>query len=182
MREHVRIFIFYLRKEFVKETTEPGLFLKLIIWERILKGLLLLALAVGLVNSLHTDFGAVVNHLVRSANLDTDNRYIAMAIEKIAHVKQGQMLVVSIGVFLYSLLCLIEALGLHRRKRWAEYLTAFATAAFIPFEVYEIAKSVTFFRTGAFVLNIVIVIYLIRSKELFDGYREHALEHRQSLL
>lgn len=181
MREHVRIFIFYLRKEFVKETTEPGLFLKVIIWERILKGLLLLVLAIGLANSLHKDFGAIVNHLVRSANLDTDNRYIAMAIRKVAHIKPGQMLEVSIGVFLYSMLCLIEALGLHLRRRWAEYLTAFATAAFIPFEVYEIAKSVTFFRTGAFILNIIIVVYLIRSKELFDGYREHAAQHRQLL-
>jgi len=74
---------------------------------------------------------------------------------------------VSIGLFLYGILCLVEAYGLHRRKRWAEYLTVIGIGLFIPFEIYEVVHRLSTVRVSVLVLNVVIVYYLIKHKELF---------------
>ena len=61
-----------------------------------------------------------------------------------------------------------EGLGLLFRKRWAEYLTVVATSAFVPLELYEIARHLTLTRLVVLVVNIVIVGYLL------VRLREHA--------
>ena len=61
----------------------------------------------------------------------------------------------------YAALFLVEAWGLWRGKRWAEYLTLIATASLIPFELYEIVQRITALRIGAIVVNVAILVYLI---------------------
>ena len=60
-----------------------------------------------------------------------------------------------------------EGVGLWLAKRWAEYLTVIATAAFLPYEVSELLKSVTVTKVGAFVINVLAVVYLLLAKRLF---------------
>src|SRR5205809_541404 len=43
----------------------------------------------------------------------------------------------------------IEAVGLWLERRWAEYLTAVATAGFLPFEIHELIDRVTWVRIVA---------------------------------
>jgi len=61
----------------------------------------------------------------------------------------------------------IEAVGLWHERRWAEYLTAVATAGFVPFELNELAKHVTIVRIGALVVNLAVLIWLVWAKHLF---------------
>jgi uncharacterized membrane protein (DUF2068 family) len=61
----------------------------------------------------------------------------------------------------------IEAVGLWHERRWAEYLTALATAGFLPFELNELAKHVTIVRIGALVINLAVLIWLVWAKHLF---------------
>jgi len=70
-------------------------------------------------------------------------------------------------MFLYGVLSWVEAYGLHKRKRWAEYLTAVATGLLIPLEVYEVLFRLSVIRVAVLVLNVAIVYYLIKHKELF---------------
>jgi uncharacterized membrane protein (DUF2068 family) len=68
--------------------------------------------------------------------------------------------------------------GLWYQKRWAEYLTFVATVAFIPYEVFELARTVSTFKAIAFVVNVAIALYLLYAKRLFGirggGAAEHA--------
>jgi uncharacterized membrane protein (DUF2068 family) len=68
---------------------------------------------------------------------------------------------VGVGAFLYAGLFATEGVGLWLRRRWAEYFTIIATASFIPFEAFELAKQPTVLRGGALVLNIAVVAYLV---------------------
>jgi uncharacterized membrane protein (DUF2068 family) len=61
----------------------------------------------------------------------------------------------------------IEALGLWIQRRWAEYLTFLVTASLLPFEIYEIVTRTTALKVIAFVINVVVVIYLLFAKRLF---------------
>lgn len=67
----------------------------------------------------------------------------------------------------------VEAVGLWRERRWAEYLTVVATASLLPLEVLELTHHVTPTRAVGFVINIAVVVYLVRAKHLFGvGGRE----------
>ncbi len=50
-----------------------------------------------------------------------------------------------------------------------EYLTAVATAGFLPFEVHELLVRVSAFRIGALVVNVAILVYLVYAKRLFGA-------------
>src|SRR5664280_1986207 len=67
----------------------------------------------------------------------------------------------------YAALEAIEGVGLWLLKRWGEYFAAVATAIFLPLEVRELIKGVTFTRAGAFAINVAAVIYLLLAKRLF---------------
>jgi uncharacterized membrane protein (DUF2068 family) len=73
----------------------------------------------------------------------------------------------AIGVLLFAALEMAEAIGLARRRRWAEYLTVIATGALIPLELVEVVRRPTPIRVGALVLNVAIVIWLAYRKRLF---------------
>jgi uncharacterized membrane protein (DUF2068 family) len=54
-----------------------------------------------------------------------------------------------------------EGMGLWLEVSWAAYLTVISTSLLFPFELYEVLQQVSAFRIGAFLLNLVIVVYLI---------------------
>ncbi len=61
----------------------------------------------------------------------------------------------------------VEAIGLWLGRRWAEYLTFVETVVFVPYEIYELTKSVTALKVLTLVINLAIVAYLLFSKRLF---------------
>jgi uncharacterized membrane protein (DUF2068 family) len=82
-------------------------------------------------------------------------------------VRSGSLRVVAITAAIYCVLEGTEAVGLWKERRWAEYLTAVATAGFLPFEIIELTKRVTPLKVGTFVINVAILIYLLWAKRLF---------------
>ena len=66
--------------------------------------------------------------------------------------------------------------GLWLAKRWAEYLTFIATTALVPYEIYEITKSISTFKVLTFIINVAIVVYLLLAKRLFGLRGGHAAE------
>ena len=67
----------------------------------------------------------------------------------------------------YAVLEGLEAVGLWLQKRWAEYLTFIATIVFIPYEIWELTKSLSPLKAIAFVINVAIAVYLLLAKRLF---------------
>ena len=145
-------------------------FLRFIIVEKTFIGILFLGLSIGVLGLIDKDLVVLGRHLVAALNLDTDNAYFTLAFERLGLVNNKLLVGVSIGGFAYAILNLAEAYGLHRRFRWAEWLTVVATGLLIPFELYEVWHRFTPIRVGVLVLNVAIVIYLARHKELFPRW------------
>jgi uncharacterized membrane protein (DUF2068 family) len=144
-------------------------FLKVIIWELSIKGLILLFLSAGLLSLINKDLDHLSKKLAQDLNLDVDKHYINLLLSKVGMVKTTLLVEVSIGMFLYGILSWVEAYGLHKRKRWAEYLTAIATGLLIPLEIYEVIFRPSVVRVAVLILNVVVVYYLIKHKELFSN-------------
>jgi len=77
----------------------------------------------------------------------------------------------AIGLAAYALVELVESVGLWQGKRWGEYFAMVATSIFLPWEIWELTRGhITWLKVGAFVINLLLVIYLVWSKRLF-GFR-----------
>ncbi|HUK56380.1 MAG TPA: DUF2127 domain-containing protein [Nitrospiria bacterium] len=146
-------------------------FLKVIIWELTIKGLLLLLLSAGLLSLINKDLELLTKRLAQILNLDVDKHYISLLLSMAGTLKNALLVEVSAGMFLYGILSWVEAYGLHKRKRWAEYLTAVATGLFIPLEIYEVVSRLSVIRVAVLILNVAVVYYLIKHKELFPNKR-----------
>jgi uncharacterized membrane protein (DUF2068 family) len=82
-------------------------------------------------------------------------------------VRSGSLRVVAITAAVYCVLEATEAVGLWEERRWAEYLTAVATAGFLPFEIIELTRRVTPLKVTTLAINLAILVYLIWAKRLF---------------
>jgi hypothetical protein len=71
------------------------------------------------------------------------------------------------AVAAYAVLEAAEAAGLWLGRRWAEYLTFLATVVFVPYELYELTKSISALKVLALVINLAIAAYLLMAKRLF---------------
>lgn len=148
------------------------LFLRYIILERVAKGLLAFLIGLG-----GLSLGPVrLNHLLyrwaQNLNIDVDNAWTGQLVRKAGLIGANMLLIISIGGIVYGLVNFTVAWGLYRRFRWAEYMTIIEISALIPLEVYAMHAHFSVWRLGAFVLNILIVIYLLKNRQLFHGVHE----------
>jgi uncharacterized membrane protein (DUF2068 family) len=88
-------------------------------------------------------------------------------LDKLFSLHSGTLREVGIGLLAYGLLEGIEAVGLWYTKRWAEYLTFLATTILLPLEIYEIIHRRSGLKIVGFIVNLVIVVYLLYAKRLF---------------
>jgi uncharacterized membrane protein (DUF2068 family) len=95
------------------------------------------------------------------------NSFFVRELQKFVHLRRGGLQVLFVTACVYAVVEGVEAVGLWRQRRWAEYLTALATAGFLPFELHELSKRVTAGRVIALVVNVAVLFYLLWAKHLF---------------
>jgi uncharacterized membrane protein (DUF2068 family) len=100
-------------------------------------------------------------------------------VEHVFTLKSSTLYAVAAAAAAYAVLEGVEAVGLWYQKRWAEYLTFVATLVFIPYEVYELTRTVSPFKVVAFLVNVAIAVYLLYAKRLFGLRGGGAAEKRE---
>jgi uncharacterized membrane protein (DUF2068 family) len=104
---------------------------------------------------------------VSNTGQGSSQSFFARELRKVLGLHQGTLKVLIVTASIYCVIEGVEAVGLWRERRWAEYLTAVATAGFLPFEIHELSKRVTVLRVTALVVNLLILGYLVYAKRLF---------------
>lgn len=133
---------------------------KLIGTFKLVKGILLLGLALGGVGFVKGGFQTTLRNFVEQLSVDPGSKYFQEIAIKLAHFSPRLPLIVA-GTICYSLLFCLEGIGLLLQKRWAEYLTAIVTGSFLPLELYELLKHRTPLKGIVIALNLAIFVYLI---------------------
>ena len=121
----------------------------------------------GVGGPVHSTGGTIATELQHVMAINTRNLYIAGAL-----------------VAAYGALEATEMVGLWRGRRWAEYLTFLATFVFIPYEVWELTRTVSWLKILTLVINVAIAVYLLLAKRLFGlrggGRAEEAERERDT--
>jgi uncharacterized membrane protein (DUF2068 family) len=125
------------------------------------KGVLLLAVAIGLLKLVHRDVADFVVQCIKALHVDPENRYVQTVLVKASIANARQLQALSIGSFLYAGLLLIEGTGLFLQQRWAKYFSVIITASFLPLEVWELMKKFSPTKIVVLAVNIAIVLYLV---------------------
>jgi uncharacterized membrane protein (DUF2068 family) len=149
--------------------------LRLIAIDRVLHFLVLSSLAAAVFlfadhkAALNADFTRILHDLQGGLGgpMATSRRGIVHDLERLFAVSITNLYLVGVAIAAYAALEGVEAIGLWLGRRWAEYLTFVATVVFVPYEIYELTKSVTALKVLTLVINLAIVVYLLFSKRLF---------------
>jgi uncharacterized membrane protein (DUF2068 family) len=126
--------------------------------------LILLELNLG---TLHDQAARILRDLAGDTGQQAGRGFIGDQLAKLLNLDKNTVVLLAATATAYCVLEAVEAVGLWRERRWAEYLTAIATAGFLPFEIHELIDRITVIRIGALVVNLAILVWLVWRKRLF---------------
>ena len=132
------------------------------------KTITLTALGVGLLATRQADPADLLFALALAVHLPLSSTLFGRALGFATNLTVARQTALGLTALGYAVLMGTEGVGLYLRKRWARWFTIGATSSLIPIELYEIARQVHPLRVIVLVLNVAIVIYLVRRKEVFE--------------
>jgi uncharacterized membrane protein (DUF2068 family) len=127
------------------------------------KGALVLLAGFAALSLIHHDAQRLAEQLVGHLHLNAAKRYPRIFIDTAAHLTDARLWVLATLAAAYGLVRFVEAYGLWRGRRWAEWLAAVSGGIYIPFELYELFQDVTWLSLGALVVNVFIVGLMINA-------------------
>ena len=142
--------------------------LTLIIAFKAFKTLTLAALGVALLTTRRADPVDLLTRLALAVHLPLSSELFARAMTFALNLSVGRQTALAVTAFGYAALMSTEGIALALRKPWARWFTIIATSSLVPVEIYEIVREVHPVRAGVLVVNLAIVIYLFKRRELFE--------------
>ena len=125
------------------------------------KGAVVLLAGFGLLEVVHLGAQQIAEEVVRNFHLNPANRYPRIFLHLAEKLTPSNLWALAFGAAAYSALRFTEAYGLWRQRRWAEWLSVVSGIIYIPFEILELFRGVTWVRLALLALNLIIVSYLI---------------------
>ncbi len=135
--------------------------LLLIAFYKFLHALFFIAIGVGAHRLLHKDLADEVDLFARYLRFNPESRLVSFVLEKASLVNDPLLRRIGFFAFCYAAITLVEGIGLYLEKTWGEFLTLAITASFLPWELFEIYRHVTWIHLGLFAINILVFLYLL---------------------
>lgn len=124
------------------------------------KGLLVVAAGSGALLLLHRDVQGLAEGLVAHFDLDPAGRYPRVFLYMATHTTPAHLRLVALGAVLYAMLQCVEAFGLWKERRWAEWLAVSTGLIYVPFEALAYERSPGWEPLLALATNLAIVLFL----------------------
>lgn len=127
-----------------------------------MQALLFVAVGVGALRLLHQDIDDVLNHVAAVLRFNPESRFINFLADKASLINDPLLRRIGALAFSYAALSLAEGIGLYLEKAWGELLTLIITASFLPWEIFEITRRLTWVRVGLLIINFLVFLYLLK--------------------
>lgn len=124
--------------------------------------LLFVAVGVGALRMLHKDIGDQVARLAHHMRFNPESRFVDFILDKASLLNDPLLRRIGAAAFCYAALGMLEGIGLYMEKIWGEYLTLAITASFLPLELFEVFRRVTWIRASLLVINAMVFFYLLK--------------------
>jgi len=124
--------------------------------------MLIASVGFGAMRLLHKDVGDVFEALREALHFNPESRLINFIAEKASLINDPLLRRIGALAFSYAGLSLAEGIGLYLEKAWGEILTLAITASFLPWEVFEVVRRLTWVRVTLLILNTLVFIYLLK--------------------
>ena len=125
-----------------------------------IKGLLVLLTGFGLLTYIHEDLHLAAERLVRHFHLNPASHYPLIFLDLASHVTDRQLWLMALFALFYAVIRFVEAYGLWYERRWAEWFGLLMGGMYVPLELFEIARGVTWPKAVLLIVNVAIVGYL----------------------
>lgn len=133
----------------------------LVLWEKLAGAILMTGLAgltaFFLVAHVHNPFLVIFEGELRE---DPHDFLATLLLRQFPFFSTNRLITLEVVWCSWAVLLGAEAIGLVLKKAWGEWLVLIETAAFIPFEAFELHQRVTAFKGAAITINIAILVYL----------------------
>jgi uncharacterized membrane protein (DUF2068 family) len=126
------------------------------------QALLFVAIGVGALRLLHRDIADDISNFADRLHFNSDWRFVEFILDKASLLNDPMLRRIGIGAFCYASLEIAEGIGLYLEKAWGEFLTIFITASFLPWEIHELIRRITWPRMGLLIINIMVFVYLLK--------------------
>jgi len=157
---------------------------------KLIKGVLLLLLALSIFTLANKDLPDLFNQFLGWVHLDPERRFFVAIANWLDTITPANMRVFASGTMLYGLFLLVGGTGLAFRARWAIWLAIGESVFFIPIEIFELVRHhrpveppdqapPQFFhhpKLGMLIvlaLNILIVWYLLANRKRLFRHHHH---------
>ncbi|MGP8175684.1 MAG: DUF2127 domain-containing protein [Terracidiphilus sp.] len=124
--------------------------------------LLFVAVGVGALRLLHKDIGDLLAQLAHHMRFNPESHFVDFILDKASLLNDPLLRRIGVAAFCYAALGMAEGIGLYLEKIWGEYLTLAITASFLPWELFEVFRRVTWIRASLLVINAMVFFYLLK--------------------
>lgn len=125
----------------------------------------------GVLGLMHGGAQRMAEELVRHFHLNPASRFPRVFLKAATKANDSTLWLLACAALAYSVLRLTEALGLWRRRRWAEWLGLVSGASYIPIELYELRRGVTWPKVILLAVNTACVVYLAQALRSHENSR-----------
>ncbi len=124
------------------------------------KGIFVIAMGVCAIALLHKDVWLYAESLLALLHINTDRRSAQLFLDFADDVTDARLWAAAEIAFAYAGLRFTEAYGLWKGRTWAEWVALISGTLLLPLEVRELIRGVTILRSGFFIANLAIVLYM----------------------
>jgi uncharacterized membrane protein (DUF2068 family) len=109
----------------------------------------------------------VIRGLFHQLGFNISNSKLVGLLQHALTLSSKTLTLLAIGLAIYAIVEIVEAVGLWLARRWGEYFAMVATSAGLPLEIYDLTRKVTATALVLLAINLALVLYLVITKRLF---------------
>jgi uncharacterized membrane protein (DUF2068 family) len=143
---------------------------------KVFQALLFAAIGVGALHLLHQDIDDVLTQVATALRFNPESRFVNFVLDKASLLNDPLLRRIGLAAFSYAALGLAEGIGLYLEKAWGEYLTLVITASFLPWEIIEMVRRLTWVRVSLLGVNTLVFFYLLMLVVERRGNRRGSVE------